>query len=73
MTRRGWGWGDYWGAMCVVVALIAGGGLSGGWWIFFLLAGVLGYVGLNVLQARIARTEEWREEVAERERERESR
>lgn len=60
MTRRGWGWGDYWGALCVVIALLASGGLSAGWWVFLLLAAVLGYVGLNVLQNEIEKAEERR-------------
>lgn len=69
ITNRGWGWGDWWGALCLLVAIVAGatGGLSAGGWIALLLAGVLGYGLLNVLQTRIDRAEEWRQEIAERE------
>lgn len=54
VTRLGWGWGDYWGALCIVVAILAAkmGDLEA-WWIPLLLAGVLGYIGLNVLQRQL--------------------
>jgi hypothetical protein len=51
---RGWGWGDWWGLFCIGVTILAANmGDLEGWWIFLLLAGVLGYIGLNYLQRRI--------------------
>lgn len=54
MTRLSWGWGDYWGALCILVAIAAAkfGGLET-WWIPLVLAGALGYFLLNLLQARV--------------------
>lgn len=52
-----WGWGDYWGALCIVAFLVAFGGLAAGGRVFVVLAGVLGYFGLNLLQNRIEAVE----------------
>jgi hypothetical protein len=59
VTGHGWGWGDYWGAFVLVVLLVAWrSGDAAGWWILLALAGVGGYVGLNILQAQIEAEDE---------------
>ncbi len=54
LLSMGWGWGDWWGAFCIAVAVIAAStGDLGSWWIFLAVTGVGGYFGLNVLQASV--------------------